>query len=226
MLYTCRMEQWLPIPGWEGFYGASDLGRIRSVPRPHCCGCVLKPRPLPKTGYLQVGLSREGKVTMSYVHRLVAATFIGPCPEGQEVRHGDGNPANNKLSNLKYGTHGQNGQDMIRHGRTHPGARHCASSLTDADVAIIRDLLSHGVRQRDLVRMFNTTRPVISRISSNFAYQDPEWSRPAEICHYPGCSQPAEGSVNGSRPRLYCVDPDHNRFSAKQAEVKGLTWAS
>lgn len=232
------MEQWLPIPGWEGFYEASDLGRIRSVPRYMCKGCVLKPRALPEKGYLQVGLSRNNKVTMSYVHRLVAATFIGPCPEGLEVLHGDGDPANNVPGNLRYGTHGENGRDMVRHGRTQTGTKHYRSYLTDDEVVTIRSLLGRGVRQRDLVRMFNTTRPVISRIASNFAYQDGEWSRPLETCHFPGCDQSAEGSVNGARPRLYCISPDHNRLSAKRArkamlsgnthniELSDSTWAS
>lgn len=26
-------EQWRPIPGWEGYYEASDMGRIQSVER-------------------------------------------------------------------------------------------------------------------------------------------------------------------------------------------------
>ena len=27
-------ERWLPVPGWEGLYEVSDLGRVRSLPRP------------------------------------------------------------------------------------------------------------------------------------------------------------------------------------------------
>lgn len=54
------------------------------------------------------------------------AAFAGPCPEGLEVRHLDGDPANNRLTNLCYGTHSENVQDSLRHG-THAQARkdHC-----------------------------------------------------------------------------------------------------
>ena len=27
------MEQWLPVPGYEGYYEVSDLGRVRSLDR-------------------------------------------------------------------------------------------------------------------------------------------------------------------------------------------------
>lgn len=36
------------------------------------------------------------------VHRLVLETFIGPCPDGQEARHLDGDATNNRLENLAW----------------------------------------------------------------------------------------------------------------------------
>jgi HNH endonuclease len=52
--------------------------------------------------------------------------FVGPPPSGQEIRHLDGNPANDHLYNLAYGTRSQNQKDSVRHG-THLSARrtHC-----------------------------------------------------------------------------------------------------
>jgi hypothetical protein len=44
--------------------------------------------------------------------------FQGPCPNGLEVRHLDGNRTNPKLNNLKYGTRIENMQDAILHGTT------------------------------------------------------------------------------------------------------------
>lgn len=55
------------------------------------------------------------------VHRLVALAFIGPCPEGMEVLHINGEPDDNRLENLRYGTRAENVADTIRHGR-HPWA--------------------------------------------------------------------------------------------------------
>ncbi len=123
-------EIWLPAPGWEGFYEVSDLGRVRSLPRltPHAGirgGNLLKPAP-ERAGHLKVSLWRYGSGSSRWVHRLVAEAFLGPCPDGQEVRHLDGIPANNKISNLVYGTRTENILDAIRHG-THYQARktHC-----------------------------------------------------------------------------------------------------
>lgn len=51
-----------------------------------------------------------------YVHQLVAEVFIGPTPTGMEVRHLNGIYADNRLSNLAYGTRAQNVADSIAHG--------------------------------------------------------------------------------------------------------------
>jgi hypothetical protein len=50
------------------------------------------------------------------IHKLVAEAFIGPCPEGQEVRHGPKGYADNSVGNLCYGTHAENMADMVRDG--------------------------------------------------------------------------------------------------------------
>lgn len=116
-------ERWLPIPGYEGYYEVSDRGRVRSLPR-ECPGNnwrfrpgrALSPGPRSR-GYLQVNLSLHGVVKPYSVHVLVAAAFHGPRPKGMEIRHLDGNKANNQPSNLAYGTSSENKQDAIRHGQ-------------------------------------------------------------------------------------------------------------
>jgi len=50
---------------------------------------LLKPV-LSKRGYLRVKLPKIFKI-----HRLVARSFLGPCPLGYEVCHNDGNKTNN-----------------------------------------------------------------------------------------------------------------------------------
>lgn len=108
-------ERWLPVPGYEGLYEVSDRGLIRSVKR--------SPRPLSPTpsgkGYMKVTLSRDGVRWDTYVHRLVLTAFVGPCPEGHEACHQDGVPANNALSNLRWGTSSDNNLDTVRVGRHH-----------------------------------------------------------------------------------------------------------
>jgi hypothetical protein len=103
-------EQWLPIPGFDDLYEASDLGRIRSyaafgrkpridTPR------LLTPSQYHKNGYVHVSLGRKGGSVS--VHRLVMLAFEGPS-NGLDVDHIDGDPRNNELKNLRYVSHAEN----------------------------------------------------------------------------------------------------------------------
>ena len=66
---------------------------------------------------------RIGDRTGGYsVHRLVLEAFVGPMPEAMETRHLDGNPANNCLDNLRYGTRAENEADKRLHAK--PRKRH------------------------------------------------------------------------------------------------------
>jgi len=102
-------ERWLPISGWEGRYEVSSWGRVRRI------NCKPKKNTVGANGYDVVSLSREGKSYAFTVHRLVLEAFVGPCPEGCETRHLNGNRADNRLENLKWGTAAQNSADRIRH---------------------------------------------------------------------------------------------------------------
>jgi hypothetical protein len=109
-------ETWRPIPGYEGRYDVSDQGRVRSwlgwgKPVPHVLACDRS-----SLGYVRVTLHLSGRQSTITVHRLVMQAFVGPPPEGLEVRHLDGDRTNNRLSNLRYGTASENMQDRIRHG--------------------------------------------------------------------------------------------------------------
>jgi hypothetical protein len=127
-------ECWVPISGWEGYYEASTLGRIRSLDRIIMCpngqarslrGCVLRPV-LRADGHLGVRLSRDGQGQTRLVHSLVALAFLGPLPPGLEVCHNDGNPVNNRPENLRHGSHASNMADVVRHGTHHESAKtHC-----------------------------------------------------------------------------------------------------
>jgi hypothetical protein len=120
-------EKWRPVPGFERTYEVSSLGRIRSIPRPRTRGGIRK-QYVTNAGYLAVILSQDGKTSNLSVHALVAAAFIGPRPEGMEVRHIDGDQLNLSASNLAYGTHSSNMLDKVRHGTHHEANKtHCPS---------------------------------------------------------------------------------------------------
>lgn len=130
-------ERWLPVVGYEGLYEVSDLGRVRGLdrleqiggPRPGVRrrrGRVLRQFRMKTTPYLYVRLSKESQGTTRTVHSLVLDAFAGPCPDGMEGRHLNGDHRDNVLANLVWGTGSENTLDQVRHG-THRNARktHC-----------------------------------------------------------------------------------------------------
>lgn len=118
-------EQWRSVVGYEGLYQVSSEGRVRGVRRKGCHGGTLRPA-RDRHGRLVVSLWRENRGKTHRVSQLVCAAFVGPPAGAVEVRHLDGNPANNRVENLAYGTHSANTLDSVRHG-THNNARktHC-----------------------------------------------------------------------------------------------------
>ena len=127
---TVTAERWLPIPGYEGLYEVSDQGRVRSLGRIGRNGQTYPAKVLKlaqSKGYrLSVLTALDGSRTTHRVHLLVMAAFVGPREEGMVCRHLDGNPANNVLSNLAYGTPVENAADMIAHGTHHSmNVTHC-----------------------------------------------------------------------------------------------------
>jgi hypothetical protein len=122
-------EHWVPIPSADG-YEASDLGRIRSVERViryadgrqrAYRGQVLRPGAKDdRTLHVKI----QGRTR--YVHQLVLEAFVGPRPSGMECCHGDGDPSNNRLVNLRWDTKSSNVLDRVRHGTHHHANRtHC-----------------------------------------------------------------------------------------------------
>lgn len=70
--------------------------------------------------------------------RLLLFVFAGPPEPGQVVRHLDGNPRNNHIDNLDWGTHAENWQDKRDHGRATTRERHGRAKLNEEAVAAIR----------------------------------------------------------------------------------------
>lgn len=146
-------EVWKDIPGYEGRYQASTEGRIRSVNRlvtqrakngtPYVR--KVKARILPGStrgdGYILVSL---GHAKPHYAHVLVALTFLGERPQDADVCHNDGNPSNNKITNLRYDSRSENIIDACRAGT------HNLEKLTAEQVHLLRGLAASGATCKDL----------------------------------------------------------------------------
>ena len=95
------MNGWRDIRGFEGVYQVSALGEVRRVK----AGRGSRPnKPVNpsggRRGYARVSLYDRDRRREAYVHALVTDAFLGPCPDGREVNHRDGNKVNNHVSNL------------------------------------------------------------------------------------------------------------------------------
>lgn len=126
-------EEWLPVVGWERHYQVSNLGRVMSITRTLIMvngryrtypGKLLALTPHPRDLHLYCMLHNPR--CNCRVHQLVMRAFVGKCPEGMEVRHLNGNHADNHRLNLQYGTRLENNLDTVEHGRhTLASARQC-----------------------------------------------------------------------------------------------------
>jgi hypothetical protein len=105
-------EIWKPIPGFNGHYEASNMGRIKAVARV-VKDSLGRERPIKEkilspfilnSGYQGISIQNKNYL----VHRLVASAFI-PNPERKaQVNHKDENKLNNRLENLEWMTRREN----------------------------------------------------------------------------------------------------------------------
>lgn len=163
-----KCERWKPVVGYIGLYSVSNHGRVKSLPRkvPHPRGDLLiqgrmRKQTVGTHGYPVVSLSRKGKVQVFTVHSLVAKAFLGPCRKGHEVLHLDGDPTNCNVSNLRYGTHLENSQDTVRHGRSTAGETNPQASISNK--VALRIFKTQGTTQT-IANRFGVTRGVVRSI--------------------------------------------------------------
>lgn len=158
-------ERWLPVPGYEGFYEVSDLGRVRSLPHETASGLrggrMLKPF-RDKDGYLRVGININGAKLQRPIHQLVLLAFVGSMPPGQQTRHGPGGKLDNRLTNLCYGTSAQNKADQDRDGTMPRGASHGNARLTEQTAREIRRRYELGESQDALARAYGVSQTCVS----------------------------------------------------------------
>lgn len=103
MCYYMRMETnelWKDVPGYEGIYQASNMGRIKTFYNKN--GKEYLKQASKEDGYLHVTLVKNRKHWYALVHRIILLSF-STCPDKKRfVNHIDGNKHNNKLTNLEW----------------------------------------------------------------------------------------------------------------------------
>lgn len=159
----------------QGYTVEVTTGKVFGLKGQELCGSVNK------DGYRLVfpSLQIDGKrVDAScYVHRMIAYRLYGEevFKSGIEVRHLDGNPSNNKGSNLLLGTRYDNTMDMTFEQRSarNRGKVSKKRLLNLAQVAEVRKAYSRGIKRGEckaLAEKFNTNTSTISEIGLKKSY--------------------------------------------------------
>jgi hypothetical protein len=103
-------EAWKDVPGYEGIYEASTMGRVRSLKYDsHYRGRILKGT-TGKNGYKIIALWKDGRSKSETIHRVVAKTFLVNPLNKRTVNHKNGNKTDNRVQNLEWSTDSENNQ--------------------------------------------------------------------------------------------------------------------
>lgn len=149
-------EEWRPVSGWPDYF-VSDQGRVRGR-----SGRYLKPWPN-GTGYVQVALTHCGRRRAVTVHRLVLETFVGDG-QGLQGAHRNGDPTDNRLSNLVWATPAENNRHKRGHGTHRQGEAVNFARLTEAAVRDIRSRVAAGETQRALAEEYGVHFATVSAL--------------------------------------------------------------
>lgn len=129
-------EEWRDVVGYEGIYSVSNLGRVKRVQGTRRERIL---RPDQSAAYYRVDLSKNNRHRKESIHTLVAQSFIGARPTGNEVNHKDANKRNNRLSNLEYLSKHEHTADQWEKGQQpNFGEAVHTSRLTTEDVLTMR----------------------------------------------------------------------------------------
>lgn len=129
-----QKEIWKDIPNYEGYYQASNLGRIKSLDRSitYSDGRVYNMKstilnPLNDgMGYLKVSLSKDTKSKHYRIHQLVSIAFLNHKPNGYKLvcNHINFNKHDNRVENLEIVTQRENtNQKHLKSSSQYTGVR-------------------------------------------------------------------------------------------------------
>lgn len=167
-------EIWKDIPGYEGKYQVSSIGRIKSLSRViksknqygdfewRTREKILSPGKRDSCGHLSVILNDHHRKSYD-VHQLVMLAFHGEPPEDMEVCHNNCIGFDNRLENLRYDTRTENMIDIYKNGKG-------KNVLSLDDVSAIRFGLFCGLTCNELALMYDVAHQTISKIKRGERY--------------------------------------------------------
>lgn len=166
------VEDWRPIPDFEGHYEVSSHGRIRSLKWGKVR--IRKVSIHDKDGHRFVMLSKGNRRYQLVVARLVLTAFVGPPPSPSHVAcHDKGGNHNDYLWRLRWDTVQENNRDTVRHGTHHgPKGSECYFALLDEEkVRDVKRRLARGESQSSIAKRYHVSQGTISKIHTGVAWK-------------------------------------------------------
>jgi len=168
-------EEWRDIKGFEGFYQASNLGRIKGLDRIvsqgiRVNGRIMKPR-ISRAGYPMIGLRKNGLHKSIEVHTLIAKAFIEKHQSKKKliVNHKNGIKIDNRLGNLEWSTYSMNLKHAYDNNLRGSKDKHPNAKLSKTQVEFIR--ANKGkLTYSYLAKLFNVSFETISCVMRNKYY--------------------------------------------------------
>ena len=150
-----NMEEWKDIPNYEGYYQASNLGRVRSLDRNVLTtngqerfykGRVIKGSV--SKGYRQTVLYINGVGRTFSFSQLVAMAFLGHEPNGYTlvVDHINGDRSDDRVGNLRIVSHRANTSTCFRSNRESFSSGYIGVSWIERDSVWGSQIAHNGVR--------------------------------------------------------------------------------
>ena len=160
-------EEWKDIPGCNGRYQVSSLGRIRSYANfgskhRQKEKAILKKTFMNKDGYAKVQIYYDnGKLGSEFVHRLVAKAFIPNPNRRSDVNHKNGDKADNSTENLEWVSHRDNVVHSVKVLGNKPGHRNKVQCVETGQVFIgYKDAAdSVGSTQNEIWKVLSDKKP-------------------------------------------------------------------
>jgi hypothetical protein len=170
-------EEWKQIAKYPE-YAVSNHGYVMRLTEGNTYKAleIVMPHML-SVGYLAVNLFPSQDV--GYVHRLVIETFFGPCPDGYECHHIDGDKLNNRLDNLEW-------ISKLEHIKTNmnlcpkTGSNNPMAKLLEEDIRNILRLLGEGMQGKAVAELYGLSQATISMIKNGRRWAN---AQPKERIH-------------------------------------------